>query len=181
MSGFLNNSVRVYPVKLRIGMLYHTNNTFFQISVNVPLIVPPDLKEVIHPIILKTINNWRNVFNKKWSHLNGESAKLRHIHAKNVLTCQRALCAYVSTCQCALCAYVPTCQRDFRACVFTCQSALRAYVLTCLSVHVPTCHAYLRAHVPICVACQRTLHAHLVMCLTWPHAHMSPMEDQIIV
>ena len=28
MSGFLNNSVRVYSIKLNIGILYHTNNTF---------------------------------------------------------------------------------------------------------------------------------------------------------
>ena len=42
MSGFLNNSVRVYPTKLKIGMLDHMNNTFrntvFQISVDVSLI-----------------------------------------------------------------------------------------------------------------------------------------------
>ena len=41
MSGFLNNSVRVYPIKLKIGMLDHMNNTFentvIQISVDVPL------------------------------------------------------------------------------------------------------------------------------------------------
>ena len=41
MSGFLNNSVRVYPIKLKLGMLDHMNNTFrntaFQISVDVPL------------------------------------------------------------------------------------------------------------------------------------------------
>ena len=28
MPGFLNNSVRVYPVKLKVGMLDHMNNTF---------------------------------------------------------------------------------------------------------------------------------------------------------
>ena len=28
LSGFLNNSVRVYPVKLKIGMLDHIKNTF---------------------------------------------------------------------------------------------------------------------------------------------------------
>ena len=41
MQGLLNNSVRVYLIKLKIGMLYHRNNTFrntvFQISANVPL------------------------------------------------------------------------------------------------------------------------------------------------
>ena len=25
---FYNNSVRVYPIKLKIGILYHVNNTF---------------------------------------------------------------------------------------------------------------------------------------------------------
>ena len=28
LSGFLNNSIRVYPVKLKIAMLYRTNNVF---------------------------------------------------------------------------------------------------------------------------------------------------------
>ena len=28
LSGFLNNSVRVYPTKLKIGMLYHMSNSF---------------------------------------------------------------------------------------------------------------------------------------------------------
>ena len=41
MSGFLNNSVKAYCVKLKIGMLYHVNNTFrnivLLISVGVPL------------------------------------------------------------------------------------------------------------------------------------------------
>ena len=41
MSGFLNNSVTVYPIKLKIGMLDHMNNTFrntvSHISVDVPL------------------------------------------------------------------------------------------------------------------------------------------------
>ena len=49
-----------------------------------------------------------------------KSAKLRVIRAKNVITCQRALRAYI----------------------LTCQRALRAYVLTCLRAHVPTCLAY---------------------------------------
>ena len=41
MSGFLINSVRMYPVKLKLGMLDNMNNTFqntvFEISVDVPL------------------------------------------------------------------------------------------------------------------------------------------------
>ena len=56
-------------------------------------------------------------------HLNmffSESAKLRGLRAKNVLTSQPALRAFVLTCQRVLHAYVLTCQR-----------ALCAYVLTC--------------------------------------------------
>ena len=41
MSRFLNNSVWVYPIKLKIDMVYHMSNTFrnavFQISVDIPL------------------------------------------------------------------------------------------------------------------------------------------------
>ena len=41
MSDFLKNSVRRYPVKLKLGMLDNMNNTFrntvFEISVDVPL------------------------------------------------------------------------------------------------------------------------------------------------
>ena len=71
-----------------------------------------------------------------------ESAKLRVLGAKNVLTCQRALRAYVLTFQCTLGAYVLTCQRALRAYMLTCQRALRAYVLTCqrgLRAYVLTC------------------------------------------
>ena len=68
-----------------------------------------------------------------------ESAKLRALRAKNVLTCQGALRAYVSTSQRALHAYVPTCL-----------ACLRANV-SC----VPTCLACLRAHVPCVLTCQR--------------------------
>ena len=53
-----------------------------------------------------------------------KSAKLRALCAKNVLTCQRALHAYVDTYQRALCAYVPTCQRALRAYVLTYQQAI---------------------------------------------------------
>ena len=74
-----------------------------------------------------------------------ESAKLRAPRAKNVLTCQRVLHAYMLTCQRVLCAYVLTCYRVLCAYVLTCQHALRA-----LRAHVPTslaCFACLRAHV----------------------------------
>ena len=51
----------------------------------------------------------------KFSHSNVyyEAAKLRALHAKNILTCQRVLRAYVLTCQCALRASVllRTCSR----------------------------------------------------------------------
>ena len=49
-----------------------------------------------------------------------ESAKLRALRPKNVLTYQRALRAYVLTCQRALRAYVLTCQRaSFDATIFS--------------------------------------------------------------
>ena len=51
MSDFLNNSVRVYPIKLKLGMLDHKNNTFrntvFEISVDVPLIFTQTIKPLI--------------------------------------------------------------------------------------------------------------------------------------
>ena len=48
-----------------------------------------------------------------------ESAKLRALRAKNVLTCQLALRTYVHMCQRALRAYVLTCQRaTFEATIF---------------------------------------------------------------
>ena len=56
---------------------------------------------------------------------------MRALRAKNVLTCQRALRAYVLTCIRALCAYLLTCQRALRAYVFTYQCVFCAYVLTC--------------------------------------------------
>ena len=63
-----------------------------------------------------------------------ESAKLRALRAKNVLTCQRSLRAHVQTCLVCLHANVP--------CLLTCQRALSAYVLMCqivLRAHMPTC------------------------------------------
>ena len=78
-----------------------------------------------------------------------QSATLRALRAKNVLTCQRALRACVLTCQRAFRAYVLTFQRPLRAYVLTCQRALRAQVLMCLAclrAHVPECLTFLRAH-----------------------------------
>ena len=74
-----------------------------------------------------------------------ESAKLRALRAKNVIPCQRALCAYVPTCLRALCAYVLTCQRALRGYVLTC--------LVCLRAHVPTCFACSRTHMPCVLTC----------------------------
>ena len=49
-----------------------------------------------------------------------ESAKLRTLRTKNVLTCQRALCAYVLTCQHVLRAYMLTCKyASFDATIFS--------------------------------------------------------------
>ena len=99
-----------------------------------------------------------------------ESAKLRALRAKNVLTCQRALRAhvpYVPTCLACLRAHVSCvlmCSRANVLCVLTCQRALRAYVLTCLvclRAHVPMCLACLCAHMPTCLACLR---AHVPTC-----------------
>ena len=88
--------------------------------------------------------------------LSFESAKLRVLHAKNVLACQRALRVYVFTCQCALHHdYVFKCQRTLRAYVLTCQRALCAYALTCqrvLRTYVLTCQCALRAYM---LTCQR--------------------------
>ena len=126
-----------------------------------------------------------------------ESAKLRVLCTKIVLTCRHPLLAYVLTCQCVLCAYVLTCQRALSAYVLTCQRTLRtylfnsqralhAYVLTCqrvlhahasrvptslecLRAHVPTCLMYLRAQVLTYLSC---LGAHILTCLAWLRANL---------
>ena len=69
-----------------------------------------------------------------------ESARLRTLHAKNVLTCQRAFRAYVFTFQRVLHAHVLTCECAFHAYVLTCQHAMRVYVLTCQHVLGPLPH-----------------------------------------
>ena len=66
-----------------------------------------------------------------------ESARLHTLHAKNVLTCQRAFRAYVFTFQRVLHAHVLTCECAFHAYVLTCQHAMRVYVLTCQHVLGP--------------------------------------------
>ena len=79
-----------------------------------------------------------------------ESAKLRALRAKNVLTCQGALRAYLSTSQRALRAYMLTCLACLCAHVPCVLTGSRANV-SC----VPTCLACLRAHVPCVLTCQR--------------------------
>ena len=49
-----------------------------------------------------------------------KSVKLRVIRAKNVITCQRALRAYVLTRKRALRAYVITCSRANVSCILIC-------------------------------------------------------------
>ena len=83
-----------------------------------------------------------------------KSAKLRALRAKNMLTCQCTLLAYVLTCLTCSRAHVPTCLACLRAHVRMCVACLRA--------HVPTCLACLRAHVQACFACSL---AHVPMCL----------------
>ena len=59
-----------------------------------------------------------------------KSAKLRVIRAKNVITCQRALRAYILKCQRSLRAYVLTCQRVLHTDLLICLTCPRAHVLT---------------------------------------------------
>ena len=64
-----------------------------------------------------------------------ESAKLRALRAKNVLTWQRVLRAYVLTYWRTLSVYVLTCQCDL---VLRCSRTNVPCVLTCLRVNVPS-------------------------------------------
>ena len=87
-------------------------------------------------------------------HEGHESAKLRALRAKNVLTCQRVLRAYVLTCLAWLRAHVSTCYTCSRANMPTCFACLGAHVLTCLArlcTNVSKWLASARAHVPICL------------------------------
>ena len=61
---------------------------------------------------------------------------MRATRAKNVLTCQRVLRAYVLMCQRALRVYVLMCQRALRTYVLKCQRALRANGKLALCAHV---------------------------------------------
>ena len=91
-----------------------------------------------------------------------ESAKLRALRAKKVLTCQRALRAYVLTCQHALRADVLTRQSALRPLMVTCQLSLSAYV-----PHVSTCSACSCTHVPTWLASLRATCYHALSLL--PH------------
>ena len=104
-----------------------------------------------------------------------ESAKLRALRAKNVLTGRRVLHGYVATCQRVWRGYVLTFQRALRALVLTSHCALSAYVphmstcLACLCTHVSTLLASSRAHVPPCLPslASQDLCDHLPTCYTY--------------
>ena len=74
-----------------------------------------------------------------------KSAKLRALRAKNVLTCQCTLLAYVLTCLTCSRAHVPACLACLRAHMRMCVACLRA--------HVQACFACSLAHVPMCLEC----------------------------
>ena len=140
-------------------------------------------------------NKKTNIFNKSkiafdWSKSLNRSAKLRALRAKNLLTCQRALRAYVLMYQRVMHAYVFMCLAWLRAHVLTCftcsranvfcayvltyQRVLRAYVLTCQFLHalVLVCQRALSAYIPHISACLASyalncwlgLRAHVLMC-----------------
>ena len=90
-----------------------------------------------------------------------QSAKLGALGAKNMVMCQRALCAYVP---CML-----MCSRANVPCMLTCQCSLHTYVATCQRGYVLTGLVYLRASMPTCHAC---LHTHVSMYLVSLHAHV---------
>ena len=86
------------------------------------ILSPKSAKQYFNNIDIKNVTN-----NRKFQKT--ESAKLHALHAKNMLICQHALCAYMLMCQRALC-------------------ALRAHVPTCFAcscAHVPTCLEHLHA------------------------------------
>ena len=88
-----------------------------------------------------------------------------------VLTCQRALSAYVPIYLACLHANVPTCLtcimcleclRVLCAYMLMCLACLRAHMtcLACLCAQAPTCHACLRAHMSCmqtCLACSSAI------------------------
>ena len=85
---------------------------------------------------------------------------LRALRIKKLLTCQRALHAYVLTCQCAFRAEALMYQSALRSYVLKCQRALRAYVIThqrVLRAYVPACLASLCAFRTLVITYQHTL------------------------
>ena len=93
-----------------------------------------------------------------------DSAELRAHHAKNVITCQRGLCAYMYTRQRALNTHMLTCQYTLRAYVLVCLTSLHIYVLTCqraLNAYMLIQERALYAHV---LTCQRALPYYVLMC-----------------
>ena len=117
---------------------------FFQKSTSF-LLVTYQYNDGIYFRIFKCHSNKRRFTSNSYQNNHLESAKLCALHAKNVLTSQCALRAYVlnmPTCLECLCAHMPMCYVGLRAHVPTC--------LACLRVRVPTCHACLHAHVPTC-------------------------------
>ena len=57
MSGFLNNSVMVYLTKLKFGMLYHMNNTFWN-----------TVFQISGGLLLNNLNRCRTLPKIKWDH-----------------------------------------------------------------------------------------------------------------
>ena len=99
--------------------------------------------------------------------------------AKNMLTSQCALHAYVLTSQRVLRTYMLTCRRALRAYMLTCQRALSSLLFTCqriLRAYVHTCERILRAHVPACLACSR---AHMGTCFACLHAHVATCQSTL--
>ena len=92
-----------------------------------------------------------------------ESAKLRALRAKNVLTCQRAFGAYLLMDLAFLRVHVATCLACLRAHVATCLACFRARdVRPCVSL--VSMHACLYTHV-VNVACKLTcFRDHVITC-----------------
>ena len=77
----------------------------------------------------------QSLYKYMYSNNFNESAKLRDLRAKNVLTCQRALHAYVPTCLAFLRAHVPTCFACSRANVLVLTSLLSVSLPLLLKLH----------------------------------------------
>ena len=151
-------------------------DVFPEICSTVPTIV--EFSEEIPYLSKTTTPCWKYCFTKKNNHrrfirlkfyyIFTESAKLRALRAKNVLTCQHVLCAYMLPCQHALRDHVATC--------LACLSTNMPYVLTCSHAQVPTCFAcltYSRAHVSMCIPCALASVPWVLTCLPYLRTHLS--------